>query len=70
MATRALKGVTNKLNAWALGKGERTNFLYQQTVNMIFRKRRKKNEGPIDVTIKNQIIGIVMISQHFYIYYK
>ena len=42
MATSAVHGVTNKLDTWAVERGQ--IFSTSKTVNMIFRKRKKRNE--------------------------
>ena len=54
MTSRALQGVTNKMDAWAAERG--LTFSRSKTVSITFRKRRKRNEKPIEVILKNQII--------------
>ena len=51
METRALQVVTNKLDAWAVERG--LTFSPTKTVNKIFGKR---NEEPMKITLRNQII--------------
>ena len=51
MASRALQGVTNKLDAWAAERS--LTFSPSKTINMTFRKR---NEEPIEILLKNKII--------------
>ena len=46
--------MTNKLEAWAAKRG--LTFSSSKTVNMTFRKRRKKNEKPTEIMLKKQII--------------
>ena len=41
VAARALQAVTNKIDAWAAEKG--LIFSTSKTVNMVFRKRRKRH---------------------------
>ena len=54
MAARVLQGVTNKLNAWIAEKG--LTFYPSKTVSMTFRKKRKRNEEPIGIMLKNKIV--------------
>ena len=54
VATRALQGVTIKLDAWAVKRG--LTFAPNKTVSMIFRKRRKSNEEPMEIMLINEII--------------
>ena len=42
VAAKALKGVTNKIGAWAAEKG--LTFSTSKTVNIVFSKRRKKKK--------------------------
>ena len=49
MATRALQGMTNKLDAWAAERG--LTFSPNKTVSMIFRKR---NEKPMEIMLRTE----------------
>ena len=51
MATRALKGVANKLDAWAAKRG--LAFSPNKAVSMIFRKRNKE---PMEIMLRNEKI--------------
>ena len=53
MASRALQGVTNKLDAWAAEMG--LIFSPSKTVSMTFRKRRKRNEEPIEIMLISKL---------------
>ena len=53
MATRALNGVTNKSDSLEVEGG--LSLLTSKTVNIIFR-RRKRNEEPMEITLRNQTI--------------
>ena len=46
--------MTNKLDGWAAERG--LTFFLKKTVSMIFRKRRKRNEDPIEIMLRNEII--------------
>ena len=50
-ASRALQGVTKKLDAWAAERG--LTFSSRKTVSMTFKKR---NEEPIEIMLRNKII--------------
>ena len=50
MLSRALQGVSNKLDAWAAARG--LTFSTNKTVSMIF---RKKNEEPIEIMLKTKL---------------
>ena len=52
MADRALQGLSNKLNAWALER--ELIFPTSKTVNMVFRKRKKRNEEPKRSDLRQQ----------------
>ena len=54
VASRALQRVTNKLDAWAADRG--LNFSPSKTVSMLFRKRKKRNEEPLEIMLRNEII--------------
>ena len=60
MAARALQRVT-KLDAWAAERG--LTFFTSKTVNKIFRKRRKRNKKPIEITLRNKVIPNKEITQ-------
>ena len=51
---RPLQGVTNKLHAWAVERG--LSFSTSKKVNIVFRKRRKRNKEPMEITLRNKII--------------
>ena len=51
---RARQGVAKKLNAWPVER--ELNFFPSKTVHMVFRIRIKRNEDPLEITIRNQII--------------
>ena len=51
VGSRALQGVTNKLNAWAAERG--LSFSFNKTVSMMFIKR---NEEPREIMLRDQII--------------
>ena len=51
MASRALEGVTNRLDAWAVERG--LTFSRRKTVSMPFRKRNKEL---IEIMLRNEII--------------
>ena len=53
-AARALQDVTNNIDAWAMER--ELTFSTSKTVNMIFRKRRKRNKEPMEITSRTQII--------------
>ena len=54
VAYRALQEMTNNLDACAAEND--LTFFTQKTVSMIFRKRRKRNEEPIVIMLRNKII--------------
>ena len=49
VVARALQGVSNKL-----GSGEGLTFSPNKTVSMIFRKRRKSNEEPMEIMLRTE----------------
>ena len=51
VAARALQGVTKKLDIWAAERG--LKFSPNKTISMIFRKR---NEKPLEIMMRNEII--------------
>ena len=61
VASRALQGVTNMLDAW--------KHPTCKTVSMTFRKRRKKNEETIEIMLRNkikestQLLGMILDSR-------
>ena len=61
VATGALQVVTNKLNVYAAGIG--LTFSTRKTVSMIFRKRRKRNEEPMEITLRNPILHFKEVTQ-------
>ena len=54
LASRALQGGTNKLDAWAAER--RLTFSHNKAINMIFIKRRNINEKTIEIMLRNKII--------------
>ena len=56
VATRALQGVTNRLKAWAAERG--LTFSTRKTISMTFRKRRKRNEKPLELKLRNETIPL------------
>ena len=54
VAARALQRLTNKLDAWAAERG--LIFSPNKTASMVFRMRRKRNEEPLEIMLRNQII--------------
>ena len=48
---REWQGMTNKLDAWASERG--LTFFPNKTASIIFRKRRKRNEEPLEIVLKN-----------------
>ena len=51
VTSRALQGVTNKLDAWTVERS--LTFSPRKTVSMTFRKR---NEEPIEIMLRNKIM--------------
>ena len=54
VATRALQTTTNKLEIWAVERG--LKFSTSKTTTMVFRKRKKREEEPMEILLGNQII--------------
>ena len=54
VAPRAPQRTTNKLEKWAMERG--LKFFPSKTTTMIFRKRRKREEEPLEITLGNHII--------------
>ena len=54
VASRALQEVNNKLDAWTVKRG--LTFSTSKIGNMVFIKRRKRNEKPIKITLRNKVI--------------
>ena len=58
VVSRALQGVTNKLDAWAAERGLTSYTNKIISMIFIFMKRRKRNEEPIEIMLKNKIIPL------------
>ena len=59
---KELQRATNKLDAWAAERG--LNFFTSKMVNMVFRKRRKKNKESIEIIPnKYQFLGMTLDSR-------
>ena len=56
VATRALQGITNRLEVWAAERG--LTFSTSKTISMTFRKRRKGNEEPLEIKLRNEAIHL------------
>ena len=62
-ASRALQGVTNKLDAWAAERG--LTFSPSKIVSMTFRKRNKE---PIEIMLRNKIMPSKESTQFIYLW--
>ena len=58
MEDRALQGVTNKLDAWAANRALIVST--SRTVNMIFRKRTRRNEEPMEIILNNKNLHVIV----------
>ena len=52
-ASLALQGIANKLDAWAAERG--LTFFTNKTINMVFRKRRKRNMKAMEITLRKKL---------------
>ena len=61
LVARALQGVIKKLDAWAAERN--LTFPPNKTVSRVFRKRRKRNEEPLEIMLRNEIIPFKVNTQ-------